>query len=92
MNTQEIQEIPNPFNARKVLTKYEKQVFNFSVKQAVQESEPPITQSEALKKVSEQWSNEDYRKQRTIDFLSAKAEKMSVQLEQLDLCIDALKV
>lgn len=91
MNQEEIQEFKNPFTSQKVLNKYEKQVFNFAVKKLMQDSEPKITQSDGFKKVSEQWFNEGYRKKITLEFLSTKAEKLSDILEQLDLCIDALK-
>lgn len=81
----------NPFTVKKVLTKYEKAVFNYAVKRAIQESDNPITHTDALRKVSEHWSNEEYRKQYTIDFLNNKAEKLSMQLGQLELILEALK-
>lgn len=86
------QQEQNPFTSRKVLIKFEAQVFNFAVKSEMHESDPPLTQGSALKKVSEQWQQESYRKNKTTQYLEARAEKVSRQLEQIDLCLDALKV
>lgn len=81
---------PNPFTCKKVLTKFEQQAFNFAVKVLVESSEPVISKGEAYKQVSNQWSNELYRKQQTSDYLNDRLYKVESQMGQLEQCLEAL--
>lgn len=71
-----------------VLSKYEKQVFNFIVKNLVKNEH--LSHYDAWKQVSNNWEVTEYKKHHTVKYLADKYEKLNHQLEIVALSLNTL--